>query len=131
MADLARLRHAFANATEFTTSPLYRALSRTVAATDALLHLAARRRPGQYPTFLFFGAVRHVLLSGAEHELTTFYPSIAGDRARPTADAGAALISFCARHEAELTELVRTRLVQTSRTGHSACGWGSASSPGR
>lgn len=34
------MRAAFENPTEFTTSPLYRALSRTVAASDQLLGLA-------------------------------------------------------------------------------------------
>jgi hypothetical protein len=52
-----QLRRAFESPREFTSSPLYRALSRTVAAEDRLLDLASRGRPGQYPTFLFFGAV--------------------------------------------------------------------------
>jgi hypothetical protein len=89
-------------------------LSKTVAATDDLLRLAARARPEQYPTYLFFGAVQHVLLRGVDHELATFYPSIVGARARPAADAGPALVSFCATYEAELTQLLRTRLVQTN-----------------
>jgi hypothetical protein len=114
MADLARLRYAFDDATGFNTSPLYRALSRTVAATDGLLRLAARARPEQYPTFLFFGAIHHVLQQGVDHELATFYPSIVGERARPAQDAGPALISFCTRYESELTRLLQTRLVQTN-----------------
>jgi hypothetical protein len=114
MADLAQLRYAFHDATEFNTSPLYRALSQTVAATDGLLRLAARARPEQYPTFLFFGAIHHVLLRGVDHELATFYPSIVGERARPAGDAGPALVSFCARYESELTRLLQTRLVQTN-----------------
>jgi hypothetical protein len=40
------VRDAFADAREFTTSPLYRALSRIVAEDDALLELASRGRPG-------------------------------------------------------------------------------------
>jgi hypothetical protein len=50
MLDRQKLRQAFADPAEFTTSPLYRTLSRTVAAHDELLDLAARDRPGQYPT---------------------------------------------------------------------------------
>jgi hypothetical protein len=76
--------------------------------------LAAQGRPEQYPTFLFFGAVHHLLLSGTDHELASFYPSIVGDRARPAEDAGPALVSFCATHEPELAGLLRTRLVQTN-----------------
>ena len=75
--DREHVREAFENPTEFTTSPLYRALSRTVAATDQLLGLAARGRPGQYPTFLFFGAVHLLLLRGADHPLARHYPSVA------------------------------------------------------
>jgi hypothetical protein len=85
-----------------------------VAGDESLLRLASRAGNGQYPTFLFFGAVHHLLLAGADHELAGFYPSIAGHRARPPAEAGPALVSFCAIHERELTHLLRTRLVQTS-----------------
>lgn len=114
VADPVRLRHAFANAREFTTSPLYRSLSPVVAADDDLLRLAGQGRAGQYPTFLFFGAVHHVLLGGAPHELASYYPSIAGDQARPGAEAGPALVSFCSAYRSQLTHLIRTRLVQTS-----------------
>ena len=61
-----QVRRAFETPSEFASSPLYRALSRTVAAEDGLLDLASRGRHGQYPTFLFFGAVHYLLLSGVE-----------------------------------------------------------------
>ena len=60
MPDREQVRKAFASPAEFTTSPLYRALSRTVAASTGLLDLAARGRPGQYPTFLSAGQVQRV-----------------------------------------------------------------------
>src|ERR1700754_2085385 len=101
MSDPARVRAAFEHPAEFTTSPLYRALSRTVAATDGLLRLAARARPGQPPTFAFCGAVHPVLLGGPDPELAASYPWIVGGRARPAADAGPALVDFCARYEPE------------------------------
>jgi hypothetical protein len=94
---------------------LYRALSRTVAIHDELLDLAARGRPGQYPTFLFFGAVHRLLLGGADHALARFYPSIAGTQVLPAADAGPSLVSFCEAFGAELAETISTRLVQTSQ----------------
>jgi len=50
--DREQVRAAFENPREFTTSPLYRCLSRTVAATGELLDLACLGLPGQYPTFL-------------------------------------------------------------------------------
>src|SRR3954452_5802326 len=116
--DLATIARRFADTPEFASSPLYQALARTVARTPALLRLAARGRPGQYPTFLFFGAVHALLLAGAEHPLARFYPSIVGADAalpaEPPDDAGPALVDFCLLHEAELAGLIETRLVQTN-----------------
>src|SRR3954471_6306826 len=100
--DLATIARRFADTPEFATSPLYQSLARTVATTPALLRLAARGRPGQYPTFLFFGAVHALLLAGVDHELARYYPSIAGTDALPSEQAGPALVEFCAAHEAEL-----------------------------
>ena len=113
--DRGQVRAAFEDPMEFTTSPLYRCLARTVAATDQLLDLACQRRPGQYPTFLFFGAVHLLLLAGADHPLARFYPSIAGERALPPEGAGPALVSFGREHAARLAETIRTRLVQTNQ----------------
>jgi hypothetical protein len=112
--DRERVRRAFANPAEFTTSPLYRELSRTVAASEQLLDLAGLGRPGQYPTFLFFGAVHRLVLRGVAHPLAAYYPSVAGDAALPAAGAGPALESFARAYAAELAETIRTRLVQTS-----------------
>src|SRR5215207_7051858 len=113
-ADLESLAQFFAETPEFTTSPLYRSLARTVAGNTALLRLAARGRPGQQPTFLFFGAVHALLLAGADHELARYYPSIVGAAALPPDAAGPALVDFCAAHSPELTRLIETRLVQTN-----------------
>jgi hypothetical protein len=115
VTDRDQLRGAFEDPAPFTTSPLYRSLSQTVADHDELLDLASCGRPGQYPTFLFFGAVHHLLLRGADHRLARFYPSIAGEAALPPADAGAALVSFCSQFGAELAETIGSRLVQTSQ----------------
>jgi hypothetical protein len=112
--DRELVRKAFANPAEFTTSPLYQSLSRTVAASDQLLDLAGQGRPGQYPTFLFFGAVHRLLLAGVSHPLASYYPSVAGAAARPAAGAGPALESFGREYAPELAEIIRTRLVQTS-----------------
>ena len=114
MPDRERVRRAFTDPDEFTTSPLYRALSQTVAASDQLLDLAGQGRPGQYPTFLFFGAVHRLLLRGTDHPLARYYPSVAGAAALPAADAGPALESFGRAYAEELAETIRTRLVQTS-----------------
>jgi hypothetical protein len=112
--DRERVRRAFSDPTEFTTSPLYRALSRTVAASDQLLDLAGQGRPGQYPTFLFFGAVHQLVLRGTDHPLARYYPSVAGAAALPAGEAGPALESFGRAYATELAGTIRTRLVQTN-----------------
>ena len=112
--DRGSVRTAFEDPAEFTTSPLYRALSRTVARTGQLLDLAARGRPGQYPTFLFVGAVHLLLLRGADHPLARYYPSVAGDRALPADEADPALASFGEMSAPELDAIISTRLVQTN-----------------
>lgn len=111
LADMAR---CFAHTPEFASSPLYQSLSRTVANNADLLRLAARGRPGQYPTFLFFGAVHALLLAGTDHPLARHYPSIVGGQALPPDAAGPALVDFCAAHEAELVAIIATRLVQSN-----------------
>ncbi|WP_165845430.1 DUF2332 domain-containing protein [Streptacidiphilus pinicola] len=121
-AHRALVRRAFAEPGEFATSPLYQALSRTVAADDALLELAAAGRPGQYPTFLFFGAVQQVLLTGAgDDPLAAYYPSLLPDgvAARPAEEAGPALVAFCARHADALRAVIGSRLVQTNQVQRS------------
>jgi hypothetical protein len=119
VSDRETVRAAFRSPGEFTTSPLYRSLSRTVAASDRLLDLACLGRPGQYPTFLFFGAVHLLLLSGADHPLAGYYPSVAGDHARPAEEAGPELLAFGEQFRTELAEIISTRLVQTNHVQRS------------
>jgi hypothetical protein len=117
------VRRAFADPDGFNTSPLYQALARTVVAEDSLVDLASRGRPGQYPTFLFFGAVHQLLLAGVEHPLAGFYPSVSGLAAKGDyRRAGAALLDFCSRYEAELTGISSR---PTPSSGRWACGSGS------
>jgi hypothetical protein len=112
--DLAVVAQRFEETPKHISSPLYQSLARTVAGNSDLLRLAARGRPGQVPTFLFFGAVHALLLAGARHDLTRFYPSIAGENALPPDEAGPALVDFCAAFEDKLAALIETRLVQTN-----------------
>ena len=112
--ELAIVAQRFAHTPEFASSPLYQSLALTVAHTPALLRLAALGRPGQYPTFLFFAAVHALLLACADHPLARFYPSIVGDAALPSDEAGPALLDFCTAFESQLAALIQTRLVQTN-----------------
>jgi hypothetical protein len=85
--DLLVLAARFAETPEFATSPLYRSLAKTVAANPRLLRLAARGRPGQYPTFPFFGFVHALLLAGVDHALARYFPS-GGRKCPPTRRCG-------------------------------------------
>jgi hypothetical protein len=98
----------------FATSPLYQSLCPVIARDELALGLLSRRRPGQQPSYLFFGAVHYLLLRGAQHPLRGFYPSLAGEAAAPPRDAGPALADFVRAYQAELDELIHTRLVQTN-----------------
>ena len=121
VADTGRLAGHFAEGDLiFVSSPLYRSLCRTVAGDRSVLDLLARRRPGQQPSFLLFGAVHYLLLSGAAHPLADFYPSLRGTAAAGPAGAGPALLDFCRAYRGDLEELIRTRLVQTNVVKRSA-----------
>jgi hypothetical protein len=113
--EIAVLAEHFAAApATFTTSALYRSLCPVVADDQPTLELLTNRRAGQQASFLFFGAVHHLLLSGAPHPLRVFYPSLIGQAARDPAAAGPVLLDFCRQYHAELGALIRTRLVQTN-----------------
>jgi hypothetical protein len=114
VGDLVELREQFAAVPEFAASPLYTALAHVVAEEDSLLGLARAAGRGQYPTFLFFASIHYLLLTGTDHDLASFYPSVVGDAARRPADAGPSLISFCGEYKREILELIQTRLVQTN-----------------
>lgn len=98
----------------FDTSPLYQALCLVVASDRELLELLTRRRPGQQPSFLLFGAVHQLLLGGAEHRLRDYYPSMVDGAALDPAQAGPAFLDFCRQHRALLAELIASRLVQSN-----------------
>jgi hypothetical protein len=119
--DVDRVRAAFVDPDEFWSSPLYRHLSAVVADDDFLVGVAAHTRPGQVPTFAFFGAVHAVLLAGAPHRLAGYYPSVVGDAALPPDDgAGPALLDFAGQHTTEIQTLLVNRLVQTNHVQRAA-----------
>jgi hypothetical protein len=112
--NLVAVRAAFVNPDEFWSSPLYQHLAQVVAADRSLLALAAETRDGQRATFMFFGAVHAVLLSGAQHPLADYYPSVRGASVRAPEGASRHLVAFVHEHADEIRELVRHRLVQTN-----------------
>ncbi|WP_203960002.1 DUF2332 domain-containing protein [Actinocatenispora thailandica] len=107
---------------EFTSSPLYQRLSGIVAADDRLLAIAEHCRAGQQPTNLLFAAVHYLLLSGAgtPPPLAAWYPSLGGTRDPRDPALTSVFTDFCGTHEAALTALVASRLVQTNVVQRSA-----------
>ncbi|MGH8890859.1 MAG: DUF2332 domain-containing protein [Acidothermaceae bacterium] len=103
----------------FTSSPLYQALCPAVAGERGILALLRSRRPGQQPPFLLFGAAHYLLLSGAQHPLRDFYPSVGGSKSN-VLDAVPAFIDFCRTHEEQIRALVSTKLVQTNVVNRAA-----------
>lgn len=92
-----------------------------MAEDEYVLGLLTRRQLGQQASYLLFGAVHYLLLSGASHRLREFYPSLADGQAANPAAAGPALLDFCRAYSGELAELIRTRLVQANVVRR-ACG---------
>jgi hypothetical protein len=101
----------------FDTSPLYRVLSRTVAADGDLLDLAAEARPGQQPANMLMAATHLLVLKDPGLPFARFFASVRGDDAQSPEGAGAEFAAFCAEHRDELTRILRERLVQTNAPG--------------
>ncbi len=102
------------------TAPLYaefcRALIGHPSSVDVLLHA----RAGQARNVLLFASVHHLLLSGADHRLADFYPSLRPSGARPCAAAGPAFLDFLDVHHDEIVGLVSSRNTQTNEVARSS-----------
>lgn len=101
-------------------SELYALLSLAILNDEELLAIAAGARPGQPPAHMLFAAVHFLLLSGLEHPLGAYYPTLGGQRA-PDGEAPRAFRDLCLRQRRAVEELVATRLTQTNETRR--CGY--------
>jgi len=109
----------FANESRRGGSPLYERLSFGIADDVEIQNLAARRKNGQPPANLIFGAVQYLLLTGIEDPLAAYYPSLGGTRAVDDAAYGL-FRDFCHRHEAEIADIISARVTNTNEVGRSA-----------
>lgn len=113
--EIERLAEHFADGPSlFTSSALYQSLCKVVARDQPILELLTQRQTGQQASFLLFGAVHYLLLSGVQHPLRDFYPSLVGTTAADPMKAGPVLLDFCRSYHDELGILIHTRLVQTN-----------------
>ncbi len=94
-------------------SPTYERLSLAVAASPDLLALARECTVGQPIPNLFFAAVKRLLDKYGGDDLARHYARIA-EGISPEEGLAGSFARFCAGHEAEIVELVRTRRVQTN-----------------
>ena len=101
-------------------SPLYESLSRLVANDRDLLALAAHASRGQPPPNLLFAAVRHVLFAEPADPLARLYEAAGAGGALDLERARSEFRRFALAHAARVTELVRTRRVQTNEVGRSS-----------
>lgn len=101
------------------SSPLYEALSRIVADDAALLGIAATVRSGQPAPNMLLGAVHALLMRGGTEPLRGWYGDLVDDPRDPS-DVAGAFKDFCRRHEADLTRILGTRVVNTNEVARSA-----------
>ncbi len=95
------------------SSRLYEHLAKNIAMDTTLLQLAAQSRPGQPNPNLLLGAVHYLLLSGVEHPLAEYYPSVVSDP-RDSMGAFHCFQDFCKQYENEVVQILRSKLVQTN-----------------
>lgn len=115
-ADLARRFHRFATLDVLRDVPLYREISRIVAADPSLLALAAKAAPGQPPPNLLLAAVRFLLNRTPGHPLARMYLNPEFD----PEELGIQFRDFCHRNAVSLETLLKERKVQTNEVGRSA-----------
>lgn len=108
-------------------SPMYRFLSLQVSTDDQCLTLAGKTEPSQPAPNLFFAAV-HFLLEENHHaspeseSLAKYYPSLGG-QFEPTVEMFECFKEFCRKFEAEILEILKTKLVQTNEVQRCAVLW--------
>lgn len=100
-------------------SPLYGRIASAVAEDPDLLDVVAESRRNQPVPLLFLAAVHYTLAAAPDHALARWYPTVSGS-AISADDPAEALRDFVLHHRGTITDLVRTRSVQTNEVGRCA-----------
>lgn len=109
----------FARTCERDGAPTYQRICEGIAQDRQLLELwagvaAEQRRPN-----LLLAAVHYLLLSGIDHPLAAWYPTVRPGPATP-GDPVPAFCDFCREHRTEIEGLMATRATQTNEIGRCA-----------
>lgn len=124
-ADLDRLAKLFRRFAEIECPhlPVYHRLCLATADSPELLDLyehtpdGPQRRPN-----LLLAAVHDLLLSGTDHPLRRWYPTVNGGRMPPDEDPFPAFVDLICDHRKAIVELLATRTTQTNEVNRS-CLW--------
>jgi hypothetical protein len=95
------------------SSRLYEFLSTEISGDNELLELSSHCSPGQPIPNMLFASVHYLLLSGVNHKLKEFYPSVTNDPL-PLEKSFPPFKNFCQEHRNEIIHLLRNKLVQTN-----------------
>ena len=119
MSDLTRLSQEYRDYARFEMathgSPIYAAICFGLADEPDVGGIGLLARPGFRTPLILLAAVHHLLLSGLDHPLARYYPSIVGDAARPIdPDLHPTFTDLVRRHRDEVERLVATRTTQTN-----------------
>ncbi|HEY8179805.1 MAG TPA: DUF2332 domain-containing protein [Candidatus Limnocylindria bacterium] len=96
-------------------SPIYAAICARLADDRAIGSLGLEAEAGFRTPLILLAAVHHLLLSGVEHPLAAYYPSLAGADARPIDDGlYPAFADLVVAHRKAVAELIATRTTQTN-----------------
>jgi hypothetical protein len=120
-AELADRFERFANETAG-SSPLYAALCHGLAARPEAASVLLRAPRRQQRPNLLLAAVHDLLLTGLEHPLAAYYPSVGG--ARPVdGEAVGTLLDLLDGHAEAVAARIATRSTQTNEVGRCAALW--------
>lgn len=102
-------------------SPIYERITSAIADDSDVQALSTGGLPGQPPPNLICAATHYLLLSGVNHEVARYYPSVTADPSPIDSRLYPWFRDFCLSNAEAIRPLVASRLVQTNEVGRSAC----------
>ncbi len=100
-------------------APLYENLAGGIAEDPVLLEMATHVRPTQSMPYLLFDSVQYLLLGGAHHQLSHYYPNLTNNPLNAS-EAFPVFREFCIERKEEICELIEAHVNQTNEIGRVA-----------